>query len=91
MCGLTEEEHLNLGGYGNRRVKFLGHGIGLQVDGYPVIAEGFNDPLETGMTIALEPKKGLAGIGMAGVEDTFVVTPEGGRCITGGCNDIIEI
>jgi Xaa-Pro dipeptidase len=91
MSGLTEEERFNLGGYGNRKIKFLGHGIGLQVDGYPVIAEGFNEPLETNMTIALEPKKNLAGIGMVGVEDTFVVTPEGGRCITGGCRDIIEI
>lgn len=91
LSGLTEEERRNLGGYGSRKVKFLGHGIGLQVDGYPAIAEGFNEPLETNMTIALEPKKGLAGIGMVGVEETFAVTPEGGRCITGGHRDIIEI
>lgn len=91
MSELTDEELRNLGGFGSRKVKFLGHGIGLQVDGYPVIAEGFCEPLETNMTIALEPKKGLAGIGMAGVEETFVVTPEGGRCITGGCSDILEI
>ncbi|HOJ47332.1 MAG TPA: Xaa-Pro peptidase family protein [Bacillota bacterium] len=91
LAGLTEEERQNFGGFGSRRVKFLGHGIGLHVDGYPVIAEGFSRPLEANMTIALEPKKGIAGIGMVGVEETYIVTPEGGRCITGGCSDIIEI
>ena len=35
------------------------------------------------MVIALEPKKGIEGIGMVGVENTFIVTPEGGKCITG--------
>jgi len=32
--------------------KFLGHGIGLQVDEMPVIAEGFNEPLKEGMVLA---------------------------------------
>jgi Xaa-Pro aminopeptidase len=35
------------------------------------------------MTLALEPKKGIAGVGMVGIENTFVVTPEGGRSLTG--------
>ena len=91
MSGLSENEKENLGGFGSRRVKFLGHGIGLNVDEYPVIAEGFDQPLQTNMLLAVEPKKGIAGIGMVGVEDTFVVTPEGGRCITGGCSEIITV
>lgn len=91
MAELTEREKENLGGLNGRKVKFLGHSIGLQVDEYPVIAEGFNEPLETNMLFALEPKKGIAGVGMVGVEDTFVVTPDCGRCINGGCNDIIVI
>lgn len=41
--------------------------------------------------IALEPKKGIANVGMVGVEDTYVVTPQGGRCITGRGSDIIVI
>ena len=91
MESLTDKEKENLGGFGSRRVKFLGHGIGLQVDEYPVIAEGFNEPLKTNMLFAVEPKKGIAGVGMVGVEDTFVVTPEGGRCVTGGCREIITV
>ncbi len=73
----------NFMGYGERRVQFLGHGSGLVVDEMPVIARGFHEPLEEGMVIALEPKKGIRGVGMVGVENTFVVTRGGGRCITG--------
>jgi Xaa-Pro aminopeptidase len=73
----------NFMGYGNRKVKFLGHGIGLVIDEIPVIAKGFDDPLVEGIAFALEPKKGDKGVGMVGIENTFLVTPNGGRCITG--------
>lgn len=81
----------NFMGFGDRRVKFLGHGIGLHVDEPPVIANGFTSPLKENMVIALEPKKGIAGVGMVGVEDTYIVTPDGGQCITGGEKDIIIV
>lgn len=73
----------NFMGFGARRANFLGHGVGLQIDEFPVLAEGFDEPLVAGMVLALEPKKGIPGVGMVGIEDTFVVTPEGGRSITG--------
>jgi len=81
----------NFMGFGKRHVKFLGHGIGLHIDEHPVIANGFNIPLQENMVIALEPKKGIAGVGMVGVEDTYIVTPDGGLCITGGEKDIMVI
>ncbi len=81
----------NFMGFGDRRVKFLGHGIGLHVDEPPVIANGFKSPLKENMVIAIEPKKGIAGVGMVGVEDTYIVTPHGGQCITGGEKDIIVV
>ena len=31
-----------------------------------------------GMAFALEPKKGIKGMGMVGIENTFLVTPGGG-------------
>ena len=43
------------------------------------------------MTLALEPKKGVPDVGMVGVEDTFVVETNGGRCITGSPADIIVV
>ena len=70
-------------GFGNRRVNFFGRGAGLQIDEPPVIAEGFDEPLAAGMVLALEPKKGVPGVGMVGTENTFLVTPDGGKSITG--------
>ena len=83
LDGLTPGFLENFMGFGNRQAQFLGHGIGLTVDEVPVIARGFDEPLEEGMVIALEPKKGIRGVGMVGIENTFVVSREGGRCITG--------
>jgi Xaa-Pro dipeptidase len=73
----------NFMGFENRKVRFLGHGIGLVVDELPVIAEGFSEPLQEGMALAIEPKEGIEDIGMVGIENTFLVTRQGGRCITG--------
>ena len=81
----------NFMGYGNRNVQFLGHGIGLEIAENPVIARGFDDPLEEGMVIAIEPKKGIKGIGMVGIENTFIVTPAGGRSITGHHPGLIPV
>lgn len=70
-------------GLGRNKVGFLGHGIGLAIDEWPVIAPSFETPLEENMVLALEPKLGIPGLGMVGVENTFVVTPKGGECLTG--------
>lgn len=78
-------------GFGPNKVKFLGHGIGLVIDEYPVIAKGFKDPLEPNTVMAIEPKKGVADFGMVGIENTFVVSEKGGLSITGEKFDIIEI
>jgi len=91
MTGLEPSFLTNFMGFGDRRAKFLGHGIGLWIDETPVIAEGFNEPLEEGMVFALEPKKGIAEVGLVGIENTFVVTPQGGRSITGKSKGLVEV
>jgi len=91
MSGLDPDFLRNFMGFGNRKVKFLGHGIGLLIDELPVIAEGFSEPLQEGMAFAVEPKKGIEGIGMVGIENTFLVTPEGGRCVTGSNPGLIPV
>jgi Xaa-Pro aminopeptidase len=83
MESLDSDFLQNFMGFGERQVKFLGHGIGLAIDEIPVIADGFDMPLEEGMIFALEPKKGIKSIGMVGIENTFLVTSDGGECITG--------
>jgi len=75
-------------GFGSNQVSFLGHGIGLAIDEFPVIAGKVHTPLEANMVIALEPKKGLEGIGLVGVENTFLVTGAGGEKLTTGTDAI---
>lgn len=83
MESLSDEFKQNFMGFGNRQAKFLGHGIGLTVDELPVLTKGFKMPIQENMVFAVEPKKGVDGIGMVGIENSFVVTPIGGRSITG--------
>lgn len=83
MNGLSNEFRENFMGFGKQTIPFLGHAIGLWTDERPIIARGFSEPLEEGMVFAIEPKKGIKDIGIVGIENTFVVTPQGGRCITG--------
>lgn len=81
----------NFMGYGDRTVNFLGHGVGLLIDEIPVIAAGYDEPIVENMVFALEPKKGVKGVGMVGIENTFAVTPSGGRCMTGNHPGLMPI
>ncbi len=78
-------------GLKNNKVSFVGHGIGLAIDEYPVVAKGFDLPLEEGMVLAIEPKVGIKDVGMVGTENTFEVTPKGGQSITGNNYKILTI
>lgn len=78
----------NFMGFGSNKVPFLGHGIGLVVDEFPAIAHKIRVPLSAGMVIAVEPKKGLQGVGLVGVENTFLVTDRGGEQLTLGLDEI---
>jgi Xaa-Pro dipeptidase len=69
-------------GFGRDQVKFLGHGIGLEIDEWPVLARGFQEPLKPGMTIAVEPKFTFPGLGVVGIENTYLITETGCRALT---------
>ena len=71
--------------------KFLGHSIGLFMDEAPAIAKGFKQPLQPGMTFAVEPKIALPGLGMVGTENTYVVTESGARSLTGSSHLLREV
>jgi Xaa-Pro dipeptidase len=64
-------------GTGEERVRFVGHGIGLEVDEFPFLATGQKLKLKEGMTIALEPKLIFPARGVVGIENTHVVTQDG--------------
>jgi len=67
----------NFMGAGDRKIRFTGHGIGLELDEFPFLAKGQKMELEKGMIIALEPKAILPGKGVVGIENTHVVTEQG--------------
>ena len=79
MVALAEQEGYGefFMGVGDRRIRFTGHGVGLELDEFPFLAKGQRLPLQAGMTIALEPKVIFPGLGVAGIENTMLVTEEG--------------
>ena len=64
-------------GAAENQVRFIAHGVGLELDELPVIAPRFDEPLEPGVVLAMEPKIFYPGVGGAGIENTFVITETG--------------
>jgi Xaa-Pro aminopeptidase len=69
-------------GADDQRIRFIGHGVGLELDEYPFLAKGQEMPLQKGMTIALEPKLIIPGKGVVGIENTHIVGDAGLEQIT---------
>jgi len=65
-------------GVPGEQARFVGHGVGLELDEMPVLARGFDVPLQENQTIAIEPKFLVAGHGVVGIENTWAVGPDGG-------------
>lgn len=76
-------------GLGPEKVKFVGHGVGLELDEPPFLAPGMDGVLAEGMTLAVEPKVALPDIGVVGIEDTFVIEKNGARILTPCSSDFI--
>ena len=74
-----------------QQARFIGHGVGLEINEMPVIAPRMKQELETGMVFALEPKIVLPGIGAVGVENTWVVTVDGVEKMTNCEESIIDL
>ena len=73
------------------QAKFVGHGVGLEINELPVLTTRSKDILQPGMTFAFEPKFVLAGIGAGGIENTFLVTESGVEKMTLLDENIIEL
>lgn len=88
---IAEEEGLleHYMGYGKDKVKFVGHGVGLELDELPVFAKGVEMILAEGMTFALEPKF-VFETGAVGIENTFALTQNGVEKLNEFREDIIH-
>ncbi|MCW7076359.1 MAG: Xaa-Pro peptidase family protein [Candidatus Syntrophoarchaeum sp.] len=80
----------NFMGLGDERVKFVGHGVGLELDEAPIFAEGIRMQLAPGMTFALEPKF-VFPEGAIGIENTFAMGEQGAVFLTHSTEEIISV
>ncbi|MHB9150560.1 MAG: M24 family metallopeptidase [Thermoleophilia bacterium] len=73
------------------QVSFVGHGVGLEVDEFPILGRGWTAPLAAGNVIAVEPKIRVPGRGAVGIEDTCLVTADGLEALTTGDDGVWEV
>lgn len=74
-----------------QQAKFVGHGIGIQINELPVLTPRSKEVLEPAMVFALEPKFVLPGIGAVGIENSFLVTETGIEKLTIFEEEIIRL
>ncbi|MFZ4525025.1 MAG: M24 family metallopeptidase [Chlorobium sp.] len=93
LAAAARAEEAGLGssfmGMPGEQAKFVGHGVGLELDQLPVLAKGFAVPLQSGQVVAVEPKFVIPGKGVIGIENTFVVTDEGGLRLSDFSDEIV--
>jgi len=77
-------------GHGPAQVRFIGHGVGLELDELPVLSP--NDlVLEEGMVFACEPKFVFPQLGAIGIENTWVVRGDGVERLTTAPEEIVVL
>lgn len=78
-------------GCGPEKVKFAGHGLGLEIDELPVIGLGSPHLLQEGMVFALEPKFIFPGRGMVGLENVWYITAQGAEKLSPIPDDLVIV
>jgi Xaa-Pro dipeptidase len=73
------------------QIRFIAHGIGLELNEPPFLAQGQRYPLEEGMTFSMEPKIVFPGEGSVGIENTILVTRNGHEILTPVGQEIFEV
>lgn len=73
------------------QAKFIGHGVGLEINEPPVLTPRSKEILTKNTIFALEPKFVIPGVGAVGIENTFLVTDKGLEKITQLEEEIIEL
>jgi Xaa-Pro dipeptidase len=69
-------------GYKPHKVRFLAHGIGIELSEFPFIAATHDYPLAEGMVLAIEPKMVFPKKGACGIENTVLMEKGGYRVLT---------
>jgi len=74
-----------------QQARFVGHGVGIEINEAPVIGARSRTELAPGMALAVEPKFVIEGVGATGIENTFVITANGNEKLTALDEEIIDI
>lgn len=74
-----------------QQAKFIGHGVGIQLNEQPPIAPRCKIKLKENMTITLEPKFVVPEVGAVGVENTYCVRAEGLENLTPLKEELISL
>ncbi len=78
-------------GYGHHKVRFLAHGIGIELAELPYIAATHDYPINEGAVFAIEPKMVFPKKGSCGIENTVIFEKGGYRILTDTDERIIII
>lgn len=78
-------------GFGTTQVRFLGHGVGIEIDEYPFLAKDNPMVLAPGMVVAVEPKLIFPGRGLVGIEDTYLITEREAQRLTLSLQELVCI
>lgn len=74
-----------------QKARFIGHGIGLEINEAPVLAPRIKQELKPGMVFALEPKIVIPGTGPVGIENSWAVHENGVEKLTLCPEEIVEL
>ena len=93
MCAdMARERGLERYFMGHRQhAGFVGHGVGIEVNEWPVIAPRSRQILERNNTIALEPKFVIPEVGAVGIENTYMIEDTGARSLTNAPEEIVQL
>ncbi len=74
-----------------QQAKFVGHGIGIQINELPVLTPRSKEVLQPGMVLAVEPKFVIPRIGAVGIENSYIMTGKGLERLTLAKEEIINL
>jgi Xaa-Pro dipeptidase len=76
-------------GHSGEQARFVGHGVGLELDEFPVLSQKFKTSIQAGQTVAIEPKFVFPGKGVVGIENTYVIRNNGCERLTVFADEIV--
>jgi Xaa-Pro aminopeptidase len=74
-----------------QQARFVGHGIGLEINEPPVFTPRSKEILEPNIAFAFEPKFVIPQVGAVGIENSFLVTDAGVEKLTSFREDILPL